>query len=57
MAAYVIVEMTVTDPVGIEDYRQQAGASVAAMGGRFLVRGGKTEIFDGDWRPQRIVVI
>jgi uncharacterized protein (DUF1330 family) len=57
LAAYVIVEMTVTDPVGIEDYRQQAGASVAAMGGRFLVRGGKTEIFDGDWRPQRIVVI
>ena len=57
MPAYVIVDMTVTDPVGIEEYRRQAGASVAAMGGRFLVRGGKMEVFDGDWKPQRVVVI
>ena len=57
MAAYVIVEMTVTDPVKIEEYRQQAGASVEAAGGKFLVRGGKTEVLDGDWKPQRVVMI
>jgi uncharacterized protein (DUF1330 family) len=57
MAAYVIVEMTVTDPAGIEDYRKLAGAAVAQYGGRFLVRGGKSETFDGDWRPQRLVVL
>lgn len=57
MAAYVIVDMTVTDTVRIEEYRRQAGASVAAMGGQFLVRGGEMEVLDGDWRPQRIVVI
>ncbi|HET9403067.1 MAG TPA: DUF1330 domain-containing protein [Burkholderiales bacterium] len=57
MAAYVIVDMTVTDPVKIEEYRKLAGATVAAMGGKFLARGGTTEVFDGDWKPQRIVVI
>jgi len=57
MAAYVIVDMTVTDPVKIEEYRKLAGATVAALGGKFLARGGKTEVFDGDWKPQRIVVI
>lgn len=57
MSAYVIVEMTVTDAVTIEEYRRLAGASVAAHGGRFLVRGGRTETLDGEWRPQRIVVI
>jgi uncharacterized protein (DUF1330 family) len=57
MAAYVIVDMTVTDPVAIEEYRRQAGASVTAMGGQFLVRGGKIEVLDGDWSPQRVVVI
>lgn len=57
MAAYVIVDMTVTDPVKIEEYRKLAGATVAAQGGKFLARGGKTEVFDGDWEPQRIVVI
>jgi len=57
MTAYVIVEMTVTDPVRIEEYRKLAGASIAAHGGRFVVRGGQTEVLDGDWNPQRIVVI
>jgi uncharacterized protein (DUF1330 family) len=57
MAAYVIVDMTVTDAASIEEYRKLAGASVAAAGGKFLARGGKTEVLDGDWKPQRIVVI
>ncbi len=57
MTAYVIVEMTVTDPVRIEDYRKLAGASVAYYGGRFLVRGGRSETFDGEWHPQRLVVL
>ena len=57
MAAYVIVEMEVTDPVGIEEYRKLAAASVAAYGGRFVVRGGNTEALEGDWQPKRIVVL
>lgn len=57
MAAYVLVEMTVTDPVAIEEYRKLAGAAVARYGGRFLARGGRSETFHGDWRPQRLVVL
>ena len=57
MAAYAIVDMTVTDAVKIEEYRKLAGASVAAHGGRFLARGGKFVVVDGDWNPQRIVLI
>ena len=57
MAAFVIVDMTVTDPVKIEEYRKLAGASVAALGGKFLARGGRTVVLDGNWHPQRIVVI
>ena len=57
MTAFVIVEMTVTDPVRIEDYRKLARASVAQYGGRFIVRGGRSETLDGDWRPQRLVVL
>ena len=57
MTAYVIVDMTVTDTVKIEEYRKLAGASVAAHGGKFLVRGGRTEVLDGGWNPQRLVVI
>jgi len=57
MTAYVIVDMMVKDTVKIEEYRKLASASVAAHGGKFLVRGGRIEILDGDWNPQRVVVI
>ena len=56
MSAYVIVEVDVTNPDGYEEYRPLAGESVARHGGRFLVRGGKTEIWEGEWSA-RIVVL
>ena len=57
MAAYVIVEIEVTDPAGYEDYKKLAPASVAAYGGKFVVRGGAHETLEGAWRPQRLVVL
>jgi uncharacterized protein (DUF1330 family) len=48
MAAYVIVEIDVTDPVEYEEYKKQAGASVANHGGKYIVRGGATETLEGD---------
>ena len=57
MAAYIIVEIDITDPERYEQYRQQAGATVRAHGGKYIVRGGKAETLEGDWRPKRIVVL
>ena len=57
MSAYVIVEIDVTDPVGYEEYKKQAGATVAQHGGKYIGRGGKTEVLEGDWKPKRIVVL
>ena len=57
MAAYVIVDLEVTDPARFAEYRQQVPATIAAYGGRFLVRGGEHHVVEGDWRPRRIVVV
>ena len=57
MPAYVIVEIDVTDPEGYEEYRQLAAPTVINSGGRYLVRGGRTETLEGDWEPKRIVVL
>ena len=57
MAAYVIVEIDIVDPVGYEEYKKQAGATVAKYGGKYIVRGGKAEVLEGDWNPKRIVVL
>jgi uncharacterized protein (DUF1330 family) len=57
MPAYVIVEIDILDPAGYEQYKKLAGATVEKYGGKYLVRGGKTEVLEGDWKPKRIVVL
>jgi uncharacterized protein (DUF1330 family) len=57
MAAYVIADVTVKNPEVYAEYRSQVLATVAKYGGRFLVRGGASDVLEGDWRPGRVVVI
>jgi uncharacterized protein (DUF1330 family) len=57
MAGYVIVEIEVTDPIGYEEYKKLAGATVAKYGGKYIVRGGPAETLEGDWQPKRIVIL
>lgn len=57
MTAYVLVDMDITDPVQYEEYRALAGPSVTQYGGRYLVRGGASEVLEGDRVPNRIVML
>ena len=57
MAAYLIGDVEVLDAAGYEVYRQQVPATVAAYGGRYLVRGGAIEQLEGTWAPSRCVVL
>ena len=57
MAAYVIAEVQITDPERYKDYTSHTPASIARHGGRWVVRGGATQVLEGDWNPGRVVVI
>lgn len=57
VAAYVIADVTVTDPAGYEDYRRRVPATIEKYGGRFIARGGTIEVLEGDWQPSRLVII
>lgn len=57
MPALIIVDIEVRDLVRYEDYKRLASAAIAAYGGRYLVRGGKSEVLDGEWHPRRLVVL
>lgn len=57
MAAYVIVDVEIIEAESYEAYRRRVPATLEPYGGRFLVRGGEYETLEGDWRPERIVVI
>jgi len=58
MAGYLIVDIKqIHDEQRYADYRARVPASLAAAGGRYLVRGGATEVLEGDYQPGRIVVV
>ncbi len=57
MPAYVVVEIEVHDPVRYDEYKKLAPPTIAAYGGRYVARGGKTETLEGGWAPKRLVIL
>lgn len=57
MTAYLIADIEVTDPVGYEEYKKHVPAIIAAHGGRYLARGGASEVLEGTWQPRRSAII
>ncbi len=56
MAAYLIADVDVHDPVAYEEYKAAIPPLVRKHGGETLARGGAIEVFEGDWRPSRLVL-
>ena len=57
MSAYVIADITVNDQERYEDYKKLAPPSITAFGGKYLARGGKVEKLEGNWEPDRVVIL
>jgi uncharacterized protein (DUF1330 family) len=57
MAAYLIVDIKVNDPVRYEEYRKLVSPTLAAYDGRYLARGGTVKVLEGDLSPNRTVVV
>ena len=55
--AYIIANITVTDPDQYATYRAGTPAAIARHGGRFLVRGGTIHPLEGALDLDRLVVI
>ena len=56
MPAYMIVNLDVSDAVAYEEYKTKVPALIQKHGGKYLVRGGKLTILEGDWKPTRLVL-
>ena len=57
MSAYVIVDITVTNPELYAEYIRVAPESIARFGGRYIARGGQAECLEGPWQPRRLVIL
>jgi uncharacterized protein (DUF1330 family) len=57
MAAYLIANITVTDPTSFAEYGRQVAPMIAAFGGRYLVRGGAVAEVEGNPGLKRVVIV
>ncbi|NMM44312.1 DUF1330 domain-containing protein [Rhodospirillaceae bacterium KN72] len=57
MPAYIVGNITVTDPEAYKEYAAKAPETIYGHGGKYLVRGGAFEVLEGDWQPDRLVVL
>jgi uncharacterized protein (DUF1330 family) len=57
MPAYLIVDVHVHDADAYQPYIALVPPLVAKHGGEYLVRGGLHETLEGNWQPDRLVVL
>jgi uncharacterized protein (DUF1330 family) len=57
MAAYWIGEHAIADSTKFEEYLSKVAPMIERFGGRYLTRVGAHEVLDGDWHPNRVVII
>ena len=56
-SAFIIAHVTVTNPQQYEEYKKWSSVAMQAHGAEVCVRGGKVEVLEGDWSPERLVVL
>lgn len=56
-AAYIIAEVTVTNEEQMKRYREWSTRAMQEFSAEVLVRGGRVESLEGNWTPQRVVVL
>ena len=56
-SAYIIANVTVTNPAQYEEYKKWSSAAMQAHGAQVCTRGGKVDVLEGDWQPDRVVVL
>jgi uncharacterized protein (DUF1330 family) len=57
MAAYVIFDVEIRDPVRYQEFMSKVKPALEEAGAKYLTRGGAHKVYEGDWQPRRIVLL
>ena len=57
MPAYIVSRVKILSPESMQRYMNEAPATVAAFGGRYLVRGNDVQALEGAWEHERMVIV
>jgi uncharacterized protein (DUF1330 family) len=57
MKAYLVLDLSIHDFAGFKPYIANVPAFIAKHGGKYVVQGAAPTPIEGDWSPQRMVII
>ena len=57
MKAYLVLDFSVRDLEGFRPYIANVPAFIEKHGGRYIVRGAEPRAIEGDWSPERMVIL
>ena len=56
MPAYVIFDVEIRNMNQYQEFMKGVKPAIEAAGGKYLARGGRHKVYEGDWEPRRIVL-
>lgn len=57
MSGYNIAIVQVTNPTQYEEYKKWSTLAMKAHNAEVCVRGGQVQLLEGDWAPERVVIL
>ena len=57
MKAYLVLGFTINDFAGFRKYIAEIPAFIAKHSGQYIVRGVEPTTIEGDWKPERMVIL
>jgi uncharacterized protein (DUF1330 family) len=57
MKAYLVLDLSVNDLDGFRKYIAEIPAFIAKHSGKYIVQGVQPTTIEGDWKPERMVII
>ena len=57
MTAYLVLDFSIDDVPGFLPYVDAIPAFIDKHGGRYIVRGVEPAVIEGDWTPDRMVIL
>ena len=57
MKAYLVLDLSVNDFNGFRKYIAEIPAHIARHSGKYIVQGTQPTAIEGDWKPERMVII
>ena len=57
MKAYLVLDLKIHDFISFTQYIANVPSFIRKHGGRYIVQGAKPTPMEGDWRPERMVIL